>query len=93
MQWVKHCACLPSQRVINHSFSARGSVQSYDTTITFITVYDGRERVLMSGERTWGSRWPAGSDVHWLHHPLPWQKKINKENNQKTKPTKRMAEQ
>lgn len=83
---VKHCACLPSQRVINHNSSTRGSVQSYDTTITFITVYNSRERVLVSWERKWGSRWPADADVHWLHHPLPWQKE-NKENNQKTKPT------
>lgn len=81
MSWMKHCTNLPSQRVVNHNFSTRGSVQSYDTTITFITVYGGRERECFElREERDEARWPAGSDVHWLHHPpLPWQKKTKRE--------------
>lgn len=83
MRWTKHCAChafLPLERMINYNFIKHGSVQSYDTTITFNSLRRQRESAhelregmgeVMHQQKTW----PTDSDVHWLHHPLLWREK------------------
>lgn len=72
--------CLPSECMINYKFIKHGSVQSYDTTITLNSLQQQRESIRELRERMGEvmhqqKKWPADSDVHWLHHPLLWQRK------------------